>query len=87
MQTMVTRLVVTTIVATCVFASTRVQAQEHVASKPRVKNEYGRNHSGALAETIPSMLLRRRTSAVYRFGVRNAEVVSSSLAPSTTMFQ
>lgn len=36
MKTLVTRLVVTTIVATCVFAPTRAQAQEQVASKPRV---------------------------------------------------
>jgi len=36
MKTLVTRLVMTTIVATCVFASTQVRAQEQVTQKPRV---------------------------------------------------
>ena len=36
MRTVVTRLVVTTLVAICVFAPTPARAQEQVASKPRI---------------------------------------------------
>ena len=53
MQTLVTRLVVTTIVATCVFAPTRVQAQEQVASKPRVDFRF----NAAQPTPLPSPLL------------------------------
>ena len=48
MRTVVTRLVVTTIVAICVFAPTPARAQEQVASKPRVDFRFNAGQPTAL---------------------------------------